>query len=80
MQTSLMGMEACSGARFPSRVRRQQGPEVKPIPAQFVKPFVKFNKNGFLDAEAIAGAVDRQNMRFVTNRTRQQKRMIKIAA
>jgi transposase len=35
------------------------------IPAQFVKPFVKSNKNDFLDAEAIAEAVDRQNMRFV---------------
>ena len=35
------------------------------IPAQFVKPFVKSNKNDFLDAEAIAEAVARQNMRFV---------------
>jgi transposase len=38
---------------------------VKLIPAQFVKPFVKSNKNDFIDAEAIAEAVDRENMRFV---------------
>ena len=38
---------------------------MKLIPAQFVKPFVKSNKNDFLDAEAIAEAVERQNMRFV---------------
>lgn len=35
------------------------------IPAQFVKPFLKSNKNDFLDAEAIAEAVGRKNMRFV---------------
>jgi hypothetical protein len=45
---------------------------VKLIPAQFVKPFVKSNKNDFLDAEAIAEAVDRQNMRFVPIKTDDQ--------
>ena len=64
MQISLIGIEACSGAHFLGRVLRQQGHNVKLIPAQFVKPFVKSNKNDFLDAEAIAEAVDRQNMRF----------------
>ena len=63
MQSSLVGMEACSGAHFLGRVLREQGHDVKLIPAQFVKPFVKSNKNDFLDAEAIAEAVDRQNMR-----------------
>ncbi|MGF7183912.1 transposase [Tunturiibacter psychrotolerans] len=61
MQISLIGMEACSGAHFLGRVLRQPGHNVKLIPAQFVKPFVKSNKNDFLDAEAIAEAVDRQN-------------------
>ena len=42
------------------------------IPAQFVRPFVKSNKNDFLDAEAIAEAVDRQNMRFVPIKTDDQ--------
>jgi transposase len=45
---------------------------VKLIPAQFVKPFVKSNKNDFLDAEAIAEAVDRHNMRFVPIKTDDQ--------
>jgi transposase len=45
---------------------------VKLIPAQFVKPFVKSNKNDFLDAEAIAEAVDRHNMRFVPIKTYDQ--------
>jgi transposase len=72
MQISLIGMEACSGAHFLGRVLRQQGHNVKLIPAQFVKPFVKSNKNDFLDAEAIAEAVDRQNMRFVPIKTDDQ--------
>ncbi len=72
MQTSLIGMEACSGAHFLGRVLREQGHNVKLIPAQLVKPFVKSNKNDFLDAEAIAEAVDRQNMRFVPIKTDDQ--------
>ncbi len=72
MQISLIGMEACSGAHFLGRALREQGHDVKLIPAQFVKPFVKSNKNDFLDAEAIAEAVDRQNMRFVPIKTDDQ--------
>ena len=72
MQSSLVGMEACSGAHFLGRVLREQGHDVKLIPAQFVKPFVKSNKNDFLDAEAIAEAVDRHNMRFVPIKTDDQ--------
>jgi transposase len=72
MQTSLIGMEACSGAHFLGRALRAQGHDVKLIPAQFVKPFVKSNKNDFIDAEAIAEAVDRDNMRFVPIKTDDQ--------
>jgi transposase len=72
MQTSLIGMEACSGAHFLGRALRAHGHEVKLIPAQFVKPFVKSNKNDFIDAEAIAEAVDRDNMRFVPIKTDDQ--------
>src|SRR6202167_241014 len=72
LQTSLIGMEACAGAHFLSRALRGQGHDVKLIPAQFVKPFVKSNKNDFLDAEAIAEAVDRHNMRFVPIKTDDQ--------
>jgi transposase len=60
MQTSLIGMEACSGAHFLGRVLRSQGHDVKLIPAQFVKPFVKSNKNDFLDAEANHHRVQRR--------------------
>jgi transposase len=72
MQTCLIGMEACSGSHFLGRALREQGHDVKLIPAQFVKPFVKSNKNDFLDAEAIAEAVERENMRFVPIKTDDQ--------
>ena len=72
LQTSLVGLEACSGAHFLGRALREQGHDVRLIPAQFVKPFVKSNKNDFLDAEAMAEAVDRQNMRFVPIKTDDQ--------
>jgi transposase len=72
MQTSLIGLEACSGAHFLGRALRAQGHDVKLIPAQFVKPFVKSNKNDFIDAEAIAEAVERKNMRFVPIKTDDQ--------
>ena len=72
MQTCLIGMEACSGSHFLGRALREQGHDVKLIPAQFVKPFVKSNKNDFIDAEAIAEAVDRENMRFVPIKTDDQ--------
>ena len=72
LQNSLIGMEACSGAHFLGRALQAQGHDVKLIPAQFVKPFVKSNKNDFMDAEAIAEAVDRQNMRFVPIKTDDQ--------
>jgi transposase len=57
LQTSLIGLEACSGAHFLGRALRKQGHDVRLIAAQFVKPFVKSNKNDFLDAEAIAEAL-----------------------
>jgi transposase len=72
LQTCLIGMEACSGSHFLGRALREQGHDVKLIPAQFVKPFVKSNKNDFIDAEAIAEAVDRENMRFVPIKTDDQ--------
>ena len=47
---SLIGLEACSGAHFFGRALRKQGHDVRLIAAQFVKPFVKSNKNDFVDA------------------------------
>jgi transposase len=72
LQSALVGIEACSGAHFIGAALRDQGHEVRLIPAQFVKPFLKSNKNDFLDAEAIAEAVARKNMRFVPIKTDDQ--------
>ena len=72
LRTALIGTEACSGAHFLGAALRGQGHDVRLIPAQFVKPFLKSNKNDFLDAEAIAEAVARNNMRFVPIKTDDQ--------
>ena len=60
-----MGMEACGGAYHWARELQSQGYTVKLIPPQFVKPYVKSNKNDANDAEAICEAMSRPNMRFV---------------
>ena len=70
LPSSLIGMEACVGSHFLGRALREQGHEVRLMPAQFVRPFVKSNKNHYCDAEAIAEAVERENMRFVPNCSR----------
>ncbi len=72
LKASLIGIEACSGAHFLGASLRDQGHDIRLIPAQFVKPFLKSNKNDFLDAEAIAEAVTRKNMRFVAIKTDDQ--------
>jgi transposase len=69
LPSSLIGLEACAGAHFVSATLREQGHQVRLIPAQFVKPYRNSNKNDFLDAEAIAEAVTKQNMRFVQIKT-----------
>ena len=61
----LIGMEACAGAHHLARALRDQGHDARLMPAQYVKPYVKTNKNDYLDAEAIAEAVQRPTMRFV---------------
>ena len=61
----LIGIEACPGAHFLARALLAQGHNVKLIPAEYVRPFVKSNKNDYVDAEAIAEAVQRPTMRFV---------------
>jgi len=65
-------MEACCGAHHVGRRLAALGHEVRLIPAQYVKPFVKSNKNDFRDAEAIAEAVLRPTMRFVPLKSREQ--------
>jgi transposase len=72
LQVQSIGMEACSGAHFLGRALRAQGHEVRLMPAQYVKPYVKTNKSDYLDAEAIAEAVQRPRMRFVPIKTEEQ--------
>jgi transposase len=66
-------MEACAGSHFIARHLMAFGHQVKLISPQFVRPFVKGNKNDFLDAEAICEAASRPAMRFVTPKTEAQQ-------
>lgn len=66
-------MEACAGAHFTARQLATFGHEVRLIAPQFVRPFVKGNKNDFIDAEAICEAASRPTMRFVTPKTEAQQ-------
>jgi transposase len=72
LPASLIGLEACAGAHFMGAALREQGHQVRLIPAQFVKPYRKSNQNDFIDAEAIAEAVTKQNMRFVQIKRQEQ--------
>ena len=61
----IVAMEACATSHHWGRVSQSHGHEVRLIPAAYVKPFVKRQKNDHADAEAIAEAVSRPSMRFV---------------
>lgn len=65
MPPCLIGMEACGGAHYWARLFRSYGHDVRLMAPQFVKPYVKSNKNDRADAEAIGEAVQRSTMRFV---------------
>ncbi len=71
----LVVMEACGSANFWSRQFKELGHEVKLISPQFVKPFVKGNKNDYQDAEAIVEAASRPSMRYVSPKTIAQQDM-----
>lgn len=62
----LIGIESCGGAHYWARQFQTYGHEVKLVPPQYVKPYVKTNKNDANDAEAICEAVSRPNMSFVS--------------
>ena len=68
-----IGMEACSGAHHWARLLIQKGFTVKLIAPQFVKPYVKSNKNDAKDAEAICEAMSRPHMRFVPVKSVEQQ-------
>jgi len=69
----LIGMEACGGSNYWARKFQAYGHEVKLMSPQFVKPYVKTNKNDAADAEAICEAVRRPNMRFVSLKSVEQQ-------
>lgn len=69
---TIVGMEACPGSQWLARKLQALGHTVRIVPAKFVKPYVKSNKNDSIDAEAIAEAVSRPTMRFVEVRSPEQ--------
>ena len=68
----LIGMEACVGAHHLSRKLRMLGHDARLMPAKYVRPYSKGQKNDFRDAEAIAEAVQRPTMKFVATKTTDQ--------
>ncbi len=78
LQASLVGMEACGGAHYWARRLQALGHTVRLMAPQFVKPYVKTNKNDAADAEAICEAVARPNMRFVPVKNVEQQSMLAI--
>ena len=73
LPVSLVGMEACASAHHWARELGALGHEVRLIPPQYVKPYVRGNKNDYNDALAIAEAVVRPEMRFVGVKTPEQQ-------
>ena len=71
-------MEACAGAHYIARKVSNMGHKPKLISPQFVRPFVKSNKNDFVDAEAICEAASRPSMRFVAPRTESQQEILAL--
>ena len=69
----LVGIEACATSHFWARELAKLGHEIRLMPAQYVKPYVKRQKNDMADAEAIAEAVTRPNMRFVAAKSPEQQ-------
>ncbi len=67
-----IGMEACVGAHHLSRKLQLYGHDARLMPAKYVRPYSKGQKNDFRDAEAIAEAVQRPTMKFVATKTAEQ--------
>jgi transposase len=72
MPPCLIGMEACVGAHHLSRRLKTFGHDARLMPARYVRPYSKGQKNDFRDAEAIAEAVQRPTMKFVVTKTADQ--------
>jgi transposase len=78
MPACLIGIEACGSAHHWARKLGELGHQVKLMPAQFVKAYVKTNKNDARDAEAICEAVARPNMRFAAVKTIAQQELLML--
>jgi len=74
----LIGMEACSSAHHWARKLQALGHTVRLMAPQFVKPYVKSNKNDVADAEAICEAVGRPTMRFVPIKNAEQQSVLSL--
>jgi transposase len=74
----LIGMEACASAHHWGRRLQSYGHTVRLMASQFVKPYVKTNKNDAADAEAICEAVGRANMRFVPIKSVEQQAILSV--
>jgi transposase len=72
MPPCLIGMEACVGAHHLSRKLKMLGHDARLMPAKYVRPYSRGQKNDFRDAEAIAEAVQRPTMKFVATKTADQ--------
>jgi len=78
LEPCLVGMEACATAHYWGRELRALGHDVKLMPPQFVKPYLKSQKNDMRDAEAICEAVTRPTMRFVPIKTPDQQALLAL--
>lgn len=78
LEPCLIGMEACGSAHHWARKLAGYGHTVKLMAPQFVKPYVKTNKNDMADAEAICEAVSRPNMRFVAMKAVEQQAILSV--
>jgi transposase len=78
LEPCLVAMEACGGAHHFARELQGLGHKVRLIPPQYVKPFVKTNKNDAADAEAICEAAQRPTMRFAPIKSREQQAVLMI--
>jgi transposase len=74
----VVGMEACASAHYWAREISAWGHDVRLLPPQYVKPFVKRGKTDAADAEAIAEAVTRKSMRFVPVKTAEQQAAVMV--
>jgi len=74
----LVGIEACGNSHYWARELIARGHEVRLMPAQYVKPYVKRGKNDAADAEAICEAVGRPTMRFVSVKTPEQQSVMML--